>query len=131
MSLSDLVILMVIGLILFGPEDLPDVARAVGKIVFEIKKMTSEATKEFQDALDTPSNIINKALEETNSSKSSNSSNEQSQLADHNSKSEVELLTYDEAENSTELPRQDNDNPLSELPKEMVTYQDENKGTSR
>lgn len=128
MSLSDLVILMVIGLILFGPEDLPDVARAVGKIVFEIKKMTSEATKEFQDAVNTPSNIINQALKESNPS---DSSHEQSKPAQEDSKSEEELLTYDEAENPTELPKHDNDNPLSELPKEMVTYQDENKGTSR
>lgn len=122
MNLSDLVILMVVGLILFGPEDLPDVARAVGKIVFEIKKMANEATKEFQDAVNTPSNIINKALEESNQS---STSSEPSRAAQNTSEPEEELLTYDEAESSTEEPPQDTDNPLSELPKDMVTYPNE------
>ncbi|WP_425800544.1 twin-arginine translocase TatA/TatE family subunit [Desulfitobacterium sp. Sab5] len=128
MNFSDLLILMVIGLILFGPEDLPDVARAVGRIVFEIKKMTGEVTKEFQDAVNTPSNIINQALKESNPS---SSSSEQVQSAQNSSESEEELLTYDEAETSTEPSHQDNDNPLSELPNDMLAYQDENKGTSR
>lgn len=65
MSFNELIILMVIALVLFGPEDLPDVARAIGKVVFEVKKIAGDMTKEFQDAVNTPSNVLKKTLDDT------------------------------------------------------------------
>lgn len=118
MSLSELLILMVIGLILFGPEDLPDVARAVGKIVYEIKKMVNEATQEFQETVNTPSKVINKVFDESiKPAFDENKSNIQKQATEEQDTKEPkeELLTYDEAE--------DKDlDPLAELPADMISH---------
>jgi sec-independent protein translocase protein TatA/sec-independent protein translocase protein TatB len=133
-SFNELIILMVIALILFGPEDLPDVARAIGRIVFEIKKILADVTREFQDVAKTPSNLLEKAFEETtkrpsatagansgsnNKEVKANSSEPQGNSAEATSSSETEqeeLLTYEE-------------DPLAELPEDMVSY--EKKGASR
>lgn len=127
MSFSELLILMVIALILFGPEDLPDVARAVGRIVYEIKKMTNEVTKEFQDAVNTPANVMNKAYEEA--IKPAFSEKE----AQVHHAPEEELLTYDKAQDSSTQPevQTEEQDPLAELPPDMVTYKVEEKGASR
>ena len=50
----EIILILAIALILFGPEDLPDIARTIGKVVFEIRKATQELTREFQDSMDTP-----------------------------------------------------------------------------
>lgn len=128
MSFSELIVLMVIALILFGPEDLPDVARAVGRVVFEVKKIVGDMTREFQDIAKTPSNVLEKAFEDTvkRPTPPKESKGEKTNSSDSLEKSpadtplieevEEELLTYDE-------------DPLAELPKEMVSY--EIKDTSR
>ncbi|HVJ48108.1 Sec-independent protein translocase subunit TatA/TatB [Desulfitobacterium sp.] len=137
-SLSELLILMVIGLILFGPEDLPDVARAAGKIVYEIKKMMSEATKDFKDVVNTPMNVITKTFEESVKpafEEKSTNSKTQTVTVQESTEPKEELLTYDEVENSSSKPQneeQDNvDDPLAELPAAMVSYKVEKKGASR
>lgn len=128
MSFSELVILMVIALILFGPEDLPDVARAVGRVVFEIKKMTGEITKEFQDAVNTPSTVLQKAFDDSVSKSTPKEEKTEEKTPNENSvektnetlsneKEQEELLTYEE------------EDPLVNLPQEMVSY--EEKGASR
>ncbi|MGE4271704.1 MAG: twin-arginine translocase TatA/TatE family subunit [Desulfitobacterium sp.] len=132
MSFNELIVLMVIALVLFGPEDLPDVARAVGKVVFEIKKIAGDMTKEFQDVVNTPSNALKKTLDET--LKTPTTTPKKSSQADmqgstgasttvatdnsettnptpgENDTSEEELLTYDE-------------DPLAELPQDMVSHE--------
>ncbi|MGI1658635.1 MAG: twin-arginine translocase TatA/TatE family subunit [Desulfitobacterium sp.] len=132
MSFNELIVLMVIALVLFGPEDLPDVARAVGKVVFEIKKIAGDMTKEFQDVVNTPSNALKKTLDETlktpttTPKKSSQADTQGSTGASttvatdnsettnptpgENDTSEEELLTYDE-------------DPLAELPQDMVSHE--------
>lgn len=133
MSFNELIILMVIALVLFGPEDLPDVARAIGKVVFEVKKIAGDMTKEFQDAVNTPSNVIKKTLDDTLKTPApKKSSQEEKKTAaaapatvaavtpevtdtsnDENAtpnKDDEELLTYDE-------------DPLAELPQDMVSYE--------
>lgn len=155
-SMSELLILMLIGVILFGPEDLPDIARTVGKFVYEIKKMINEASKDIKDVVNTPTNVINdatqdlkeiintpanvmnKVVEESikpaldmNSTSSQKPTHEDQ--ASHEPKEE--LLSYDEVEKSSSNPRsEDNDkvqDPLAELPADMVSYKVENKGASR
>lgn len=126
MSFSELLILMVIALILFGPEDLPDVARTVGRIVFEVKKIVNDMTREFQNAVDTPSNVLEKAFDQTVNKPSAkaeskeqevNSSDAKENVIDTPSTQDDELLSYEE------------EDPLAELPQEMVSY--EKKDASR
>lgn len=119
MGFSEIFIIMAIALILFGPEDLPDIARTLGKVVFEIRKATQELTKEFQNSMDTPKNVMNKAFEQTTSSRS----NEPETQAPHSGEKAVTdevLLKYED-----ESPN----DPLAELPLDMVSY--EEKGASR
>lgn len=153
-SMSELLILMVIGVIIFGPEDLPDIARTIGKFVFEIKKMFNDATKDFKDAttdfkdvtkdikdvLDTPANIINKTFDESVKpvlDMNSSSSKKQTDESNVSNEAKEELLTYDEVEvdkSSAEPQAKDQDkvrDPLADLPENMVSYKVENKGASR
>lgn len=65
MGFTEILLIMAIALILFGPEDLPNIARRIGKAYFEIRKVTNELTKEFQRSIDSPTNILNKAFEHT------------------------------------------------------------------
>lgn len=46
MGLNELVLLGVFGLILFGPEELPKVARSIGRVAYEIKKVLSDVQNE-------------------------------------------------------------------------------------
>lgn len=115
MSPTELTLILFVALVLFGPEDLPDVARALGKIVYQTKKIASEVTKEFQDTLEAPSKAVNEVLEEKPKHKKDN--NETSSVE------EEELLTYEEEElpKKEEMPRK-NSNPLADLPSEVVGY---------
>lgn len=64
MSLGEIVFLMALALILFGPEDLPVIARTVGRVIFEIRKVTNDLTREFQANLNVPTDVIEKAFQE-------------------------------------------------------------------
>lgn len=46
MGLNELVLLGVFGLILFGPEELPKVARSIGRVAYDIKKVLSDVQNE-------------------------------------------------------------------------------------
>lgn len=142
-SMTELLILMVIGVIIFGPDDLPDIARTVGKFVFEVKKMFNDATKDFKEAtkditdvVQTPSNIIKKtiddsvkpALDSVKPALDLNSSRSSTQVEDAQKGNEEEdkLLTYDEVEKSSSEPQleveETGDDPLADLPEDMVSY---------
>lgn len=127
MSLTQITIILVIALILFGPEDLPVFARALGKTVHKVRKFASEITKEFQSVIDTPTNIVNDVLKEPNkgnTAKEKLSSGETSQL-EKESDDREELLTYEdnklEETKKAEIDSQDT-NPLSELPADIVKF---------
>lgn len=47
----ELVLILVIALIIFGPGKLPEVAKSLGKAVNQFKNASSGIQKEFQDAL--------------------------------------------------------------------------------
>ncbi|MDR3542039.1 MAG: twin-arginine translocase TatA/TatE family subunit [Desulfosporosinus sp.] len=120
MGFTEIIFIMAIALILFGPEDLPDIARTMGKVVFEIRKATSELTKEFQGSMDIPSKVLNKAFEQTISPQVPNQETYVSQNEAPENETDVDLLTYED-----EIP----EDPLAELPLDMVSY--EEKGASR
>ena len=115
MGMSEILLILVVVLILFGPEDLPVIARSIGKLVFEIRKATNELTKEFQSTIDTPTNIINKAFEQTTSSRVAERETDTPQGGTEDPKSEEDLLTYED-----EIPK----DPLAELPSDMVSYEE-------
>ena len=131
MGLGEIILILAIALILFGPEELPDIARKIGKVVFEIRKATSEVTKEFQSSMDTPSNVLNKAFEPRTPSRVSNRETHPPQSgSQEDSKTDVDLLTYDDEIPATEeFSKTKVDDPLAELPLDMVSY--EEKGASR
>jgi len=120
MGFTEIVLIMAIALILFGPEDLPDIARTIGKVVFEIRKATHELTKEFQSSMDAPANVLNKAFEQTISSSVVEQKTPTPQNEAEDPRTDEKLLTYED-----EIP----DDPLAELPLDMVSY--EEKGASR
>lgn len=127
MSLTQIGIIMVIALILFGPEDLPVFARALGKTVRNVRKFTSEITKEFQGVIDTPTNMLNDVLKEPKKGKTTTgkSSSEETSALEKESDDREELLTYEdnklEENKESEADSQDI-NPLSELPADIVKY---------
>ena len=104
MGISEIILILAIALILFGPEDLPDIARTIGKVVFEIRKATHDLTSEFQNSMDKPTTQKTQAPQSD---------------AEVTVKDEV-LLSYED-----ESPK----DPLAELPLDMVSY--EEKGASR
>lgn len=117
----EILIILAIALILFGPEDLPDIARTIGKVVFEIRKATNEMGKEFKNSMDTPATMMNKAFEQTISTPSKEKETQDPQSgADVSPVKEDVLLRYDD---------ESSNDPLAELPLDMVSY--EEKGASR
>jgi|SRR5680860_168466 len=111
---------MAIALILFGPEDLPDIAWTIGKVVFEIRKVTKELTKEFLSSMDSPSDILNKVFEQTTSPRVAE---RVTHAAQENSIADDKLLTYDdEIPTPEESSKAKADDPLVELPLDMVFY---------
>jgi sec-independent protein translocase protein TatB len=51
---SELVIILLLALVVLGPEKLPDAMRKAGQFYAELKKMSSGFQKEFRDAADEP-----------------------------------------------------------------------------
>jgi len=93
MSFSGILLIMAIALILFGPEDLPKIARTIGKMLFEVRKVTNELTKEFQGSMGIPGDIVNKTLKQTNSK---TVAQEETQGRQGNSITDEELLSYED-----------------------------------
>lgn len=137
MNFSEILIIMAIALILFGPDDLPVIARTIGRFVYEIRKITSEVTKEFTNVVDSPSQTLNKAFEQTTQTLYKSRTDEKNEdksgpaeQASAGKEPDEELLTYEEQESSSMTLQQDEiKDPLAELPSSMVSY--EKKGTSR
>lgn len=128
MDFSEILFLMAIALILFGPEDLPDIARTVGKIIYELRKATGDLTREFQNAMESPVNTMEKAFEQmtkpTAPDVNSSVAKESTSMDDTK---QGELLTYDSEDAK---PAKDNTgkqgptDPLAELPSDMVSYEE-------
>ena len=51
---SELIIIVLLALVVLGPEKLPDAMRKAGQMYAELKKLSSGFQKEFRDAIDEP-----------------------------------------------------------------------------
>ena len=52
---TELIVIVVIALIVFGPKRLPEMGRSVGKSLQEFRRATAEVRREIRDGLDAPS----------------------------------------------------------------------------
>jgi sec-independent protein translocase protein TatA len=66
----ELIVLLVVALLIFGPKKLPEMGRSIGKTVTEFRKGISEMSKEKEqeEALKTPSALNYEAIERENAS---------------------------------------------------------------
>ena len=48
-GVPELILILIIGLVVFGPGKLPEIGRAVGKSIREFKKATAAVTEELED----------------------------------------------------------------------------------
>jgi len=53
MSGGELVIIFIVAFLVFGPEKLPELARTLGKLLFEVKKATQDVKVHMETELDT------------------------------------------------------------------------------
>ncbi len=53
-GVPELILILIIGLVVFGPGKLPEVGRAVGKSIREFKKATTAVTEELEVAPEKP-----------------------------------------------------------------------------
>ena len=62
-SLFELIVIFIIALILFGPEQLPVIARSLGKVAGELKRASDSLRREFYNSVYTPGDDIRKDLD--------------------------------------------------------------------
>jgi sec-independent protein translocase protein TatA len=48
----ELILILVIALVIFGPKKLPEIGKAIGNAIREFKKHSSKATEELEDAVE-------------------------------------------------------------------------------
>jgi sec-independent protein translocase protein TatA len=108
MSLTNITLLLFVALLLFGPEDLPVIARTIGKAVYQVRKLSLEVSREFQNSINTSVQSINGEQQAKNNSEESPSGEENRQGT------EISETTVEKEKN-----------PLTELPKEIVAKQPE------
>jgi sec-independent protein translocase protein TatB len=51
MGPGELLLVLAIALIIFGPDQLPQIARQLGHLVGEVRRLSAEATAEFQKSI--------------------------------------------------------------------------------
>ena len=66
MTGSEVMFLLIIGLVVLGPEKLPDAIRRMGKLYAELKRMSSGVQTDFRKVMDEP---IKEMMNTTNSMK--------------------------------------------------------------
>jgi TatA/E family protein of Tat protein translocase len=59
MGSMEIVVIMVIALIIFGPGKLPEIAGQAGKMVRDFRRATRDLTAEFQDSIDDVQSTMN------------------------------------------------------------------------
>ncbi|HBQ51846.1 MAG TPA: Sec-independent protein translocase TatB, partial [Acidimicrobium sp.] len=63
---SEIMFLLVIGLVVLGPEKLPDAIRRLGRLYSELKRMSSGVQTDFRKVMDEP---LKEMINTTNSMK--------------------------------------------------------------
>lgn len=116
MSFTELALIMFVALVLFGPEDLPVIARTLGKIVFQIRKYSNEITREFQEALDTPGKVINDVLKDAPPKAKAVAANQEGNTDTD------ELLSYEDTAQEKSVASPQEANPLADLPSDIISY---------
>lgn len=58
LGFSEILILAVLGLVLLGPEQLPEVARTLGRFFNDLKRSTDEITDEFKKSTINSQNLL-------------------------------------------------------------------------
>lgn len=53
MGIPEMAVILIIALIIFGPNKLPEIAQGVGKAVREFRKITTNVESSFKDEFDT------------------------------------------------------------------------------
>jgi|GEM_PF-315310 len=126
-----LIIFLAIFLV-FGPKKVPEIARQVGKIMNELKKATSDLTREFQEGADEVrrevGSVKSNLLEETQKIKaqltnvSSEASQQASQIASTiNRESQIDIS----GRNQAAVFQQPIETPLPETPQENIQKAEE------
>jgi Tat protein translocase TatB subunit len=67
LSGSEILFLLLAGLVVLGPERLPGVIRQLGRLYGELRRMASGFEKEFKDTFQEPINEIQKSAQELTS----------------------------------------------------------------
>ncbi len=75
-GVSELLIIFLIALLIFGPRRLPELGKSIGKALFEFKKASNEIQKTMSD--------INKEIEEESSSENLNNKIDKLTIKDSN-----------------------------------------------
>ena len=61
-SLSEIIVVFLVALVLFGPEQLPVLARSLGKIVGELKRGSDSVRREFYNSVYKPADEVRRDL---------------------------------------------------------------------
>ena len=61
-NLSEIVVIFLVALVLFGPEQLPVLARTLGKITGQVKRTSDSLRREFYNSVYTPGQETRNAL---------------------------------------------------------------------
>lgn len=60
-GIAELIVIMIIAFVVVGPEKLPQIARALGKGIFELKR----ATEDIREEIETEGDQLEEILKET------------------------------------------------------------------
>ena len=81
----ELIVILVVALLVFGPKKLPEMGRSIGKTVTEFRKGISEMSKEKEEELKTtPSPLNYEAIERENASNRVVSETPVNEVVSHN-----------------------------------------------
>ncbi len=61
-SFSEIIVIFLVALVLFGPEQLPVLARSLGKIVGELKRGSDSVRREFYNSVYKPADEVRRDL---------------------------------------------------------------------
>jgi Tat protein translocase TatB subunit len=62
-SFSEIVVVLLVALLLFGPEQLPSIARQLGKLAADLRKGTNAVRREFYNSVYQPAQEVRRDLQ--------------------------------------------------------------------